>query len=157
MIRGAGQALERRAETGPNAQDFLVAGRGFVARAGTDVTLAAYGGAVHVALQAADALADKGISLEVIDLRSLLPLDTATVVSSVRKTGRFVSLHDATRFCGFGAELVAQVSESCFAELKAPPRRIAGPDIPVPFTPPQETFYKPSAETVAQTVREMVA
>lgn len=131
-------------------------GQAKVVRAGTDVTLATYGGAVHVALKAAEVLADKGVSLEIIDLRSLLPLDTATVLASVCKTGRFVSLHDATRFCGFGAELVATVATSCFAELKAPPQRIAAPDIPVPFTPPQEKFYKPSVETVVKTVHELI-
>ena len=141
----------------PDGDVRVPLGQARVARAGSDVTLATYGGAVHVALKAAEALADKGISVEVIDLRSLLPLDTATLFSSVRKTGRFVSLHDATRFCGYGAELVALVSESCFAELKAPPRRIAAPDIPVPFTPPQEAFYKPSVETVVQTLRDMVS
>ncbi|MDY0391633.1 MAG: alpha-ketoacid dehydrogenase subunit beta [Desulfobulbus oligotrophicus] len=131
-------------------------GQARLARQGRDVTLVTYGGAVHVALQAADVLAEEGIALEVIDLRSLLPLDTATVLASVRKTGRFVTLHDATRFCGFGAELVATVAEACHGELKAPPRRVAAPDIPVPFTPPQEDFYRPSAETVAATVRELV-
>jgi len=131
-------------------------GRAQVAREGGDVTLATYGGAVHVALAAAEVLAAEGVSLEVVDLRSLVPLDMATVLASVRKTGRFVALHDATRFCGFGAELAAQVAEACFGELKAPVRRIAAPDIPVPFTPPQEAFYKPSADQVAQTVRGML-
>ena len=131
-------------------------GRARVAREGGDATLATYGGAVHTALAAAEALAAEGIGLEVIDLRSLVPLDTATVLDSVRRTGRFLALHDATRFCGFGAELVATVTEACFAELKAPPRRIAAPDIPVPFTPPQEAFYRPSAARVAQAVRELV-
>ena len=141
----------------PDGDVRVPLGKAHIARTGSDVTLATYGGAVHVALQAAAVLADKGISVEVIDLRSLLPLDTATVLSSVCKTGRFVSLHDATRFCGFGAELVALVTESCFAQLKAPPRRIAAPDIPVPFTPPQEEFYKPSAEKVVRTIRELLS
>jgi len=93
-----------------------------IAREGSDVSLATYGGAVHVALKAAETLNAEGISLEVIDLRSLLPLDTATVTASVRKTGRFLALHDATRFCGYGAELLATVTEACFGSLKAPPR-----------------------------------
>lgn len=131
-------------------------GKAHVAREGHDATLVTYGGAVHVALKAAEILAGEGVSLEVVDLRSLLPLDTATVVGSVRKTGRFIALHDATRFCGYGAELVATVTETCYGDLKAPPRRIAAPDIPVPFSPPQEAFYKPSAENVVRTVRELV-
>ncbi|MFV0436320.1 MAG: alpha-ketoacid dehydrogenase subunit beta [Desulfopila sp.] len=141
----------------PDGDVRVPLGQAHIARAGSDVTLATYGGAVHSALKAAEVLAERNISVEVIDLRSLLPLDTATVVSSVGKTGRFVSLHDATRFCGFGAELVALVSESCFAKLQAPPRRIAAPDIPVPFAPPQEEFYRPSVEKVVQTIGELVA
>ncbi len=131
-------------------------GQARIARQGGDATLATYGGAVHVALKAAETLQAEGISLEVIDLRSLVPLDTAAVLASVRKTGRFLALHDATRFCGYGAELAATVAEACFGELKAPPRRIAAPDIPVPFSPPQEAFYKPSPDQVAQAVREML-
>lgn len=141
----------------PDGDVRVPLGQANIVHHGSDVTLATYGRAVHVALKAATVLADKGISLEVIDLRSLVPLDTATILSSVRKTGRFVSLHDATRFCGFGAELVALVSESCFPELKTSPRRIAAPDIPVPFTQPQEEFYKPSVEVVVQTIHELIA
>ncbi|NLX19116.1 MAG: alpha-ketoacid dehydrogenase subunit beta [Desulfobulbus sp.] len=140
----------------PEGDVRVALGKARVAREGQDATLAAYGGVVHVALKAAETLAKEGISLEVIDLRSLVPLDTASVLDSVRKTGRFVTLHDATRFCGFGAELVAMVAEQCHGELKAPPRRVAAPDIPVPFTPPQEEFYRPSADTVADTVRKLV-
>lgn len=140
----------------PEGDHRVPLGRARLARPGNDATLAAYGGAVHVALKAAEALEGEGISLEVIDLRSLVPLDTAAVLASVRRTGRFLALHEATRFCGFGAELAATVAEACFGELKAPPRRIAAPDIPVPFTPPQEAFYKPSAEQVANVVRDMV-
>ncbi|MCM0753934.1 alpha-ketoacid dehydrogenase subunit beta [Desulfovibrio aminophilus] len=140
----------------PEGDQRVPLGKARIARLGADATLATYGGAVHVALKAAEMLAEEGLSLEVVDLRSLLPLDTATVLASVRRTGRFLALHDATRFCGFGAELVATVAEACHGELKAPPRRVAAPDIPVPFTPPQEAFYKPSAEAVARAVRELV-
>lgn len=140
----------------PDGDVRVPLGQAQIARQGNDVTLATYGGTVQVALQAAEALAGKGVSLEVIDLRSLLPLDTRTVLESVRKTGRFVTLHYATRFCGYGAELVATVAEACHQELKAAPRRIAAPDIPVPFTAPQEEFYKPSVDDVVQTVLEMM-
>ncbi len=140
----------------PEGDARVPLGQARVAREGGDATLATYGGAVHVALAAAEALAAEGVSLEVIDLRSLVPLDTAAVFASVRKTGRFLALHDATRFCGFGAELCATVAEACFGELTSPPCRIAAPDIPVPFTPAQEAFYKPSADQVTQAVRRMV-
>ncbi|MGE4554223.1 MAG: alpha-ketoacid dehydrogenase subunit beta [Desulfovibrionaceae bacterium] len=131
-------------------------GQARVARPGSDATLAAYGGAVHTALKAAEVLAAEGIDLEVLDLRSLRPLDLPAVQASVRRTGRFLALHDATGFCGYGAELAAAVAETCFDALRTPPRRIAAPEIPVPFSPPQEAFYRPSAERVAQAVREMV-
>ncbi|EPR43487.1 Transketolase domain-containing protein [Desulfovibrio sp. X2] len=140
----------------PGGDHRVPLGRARIAREGGDATLATYGGAVHTALAAAEELAAEGVSLEVLDLRSLNPLDTASVFASVRKTGRFLALHDATRFCGYGAELAATVAESCWDALKAPPRRVAAPDIPVPFSQPQEAFYRPSAARVAQAVREMM-
>ena len=95
------------------------------------------------------------ISLEIIDLRTLVPLDKDSLLDSVRKTGRLVVLHDATRFCGFGAEIAAIAAEEVFDALKAPILRIAAPDIPVPVSPPQEAFYKPSPEKVAAAVRRL--
>lgn len=128
-------------------------GKANVVRPGNDCTLVSYGGAVHTAMKAADTLEAMGISLEVIDLRTLVPLDEACVLDSIRKTGRLVVLHDATRFCGFGAEIAAIVAEKAFDTLKAPIIRIAAPDIPVPVSPPQEQFYKPGSEQVTAAVR----
>lgn len=103
-----------------------------VVRAGEDVTLLTYGAQVSVALDAAIAADDEGISIEVIDLRSLSPVDYRTVAASVRKTGRLVVTHEAAREAGVGAELVASVTEQCFHFLEAAPVRVTGHDIPYP-------------------------
>jgi len=131
-------------------------GKAAVAREGSDVTVAAYGGAVRTALEAAESLAEEGVSLEVLDLRTLVPLDRGAVLASVSRTGRFVMVHDATRFCGYGAEVAAMVAEEAFSELKAPVRRVAAPDAPVPFAPTQERFYKPGAADVVAAVRSLM-
>ncbi len=136
----------------PEGDHRVALGQARIVRQGTDCSLVTYGGAVFTALRAAELLEAEGVSLEVVDLRSLVPLDRDAVLASVRKTGRLVVLHDATRFCGFGAEIAALVAEECFAELKSPVRRVAAPDIPVPFSPPMEGFYRPSAERVVEAV-----
>jgi acetoin:2,6-dichlorophenolindophenol oxidoreductase subunit beta len=131
-------------------------GKAAVTRIGTDCTAVSYGGALHTALQAAETLAGEGISMEVIDLRTLVPLDEKTVLESVRKTGRLLIIHDATKFCGYGAEIAAIAAEKAFGDLKGPVVRVAAPDIPVPVSPPQEAFYRPSVETVADAARRMM-
>ena len=103
-----------------------------VAREGTDATIVTYGALVRTALDAALAAEDEGISLEVIDLRSLSPVDYTTVAASVRKTGRVVVAHEAARQAGLGAEIVASITERCFHHLEAPPERVTGQDIPYP-------------------------
>jgi pyruvate/2-oxoglutarate/acetoin dehydrogenase E1 component len=130
-------------------------GKARVVVPGDDCTVVTYGGAVYTALKAADALSEEGVSTEVIDLRSLVPLDKACLLDSVRKTGRLVVLHDAAKFAGFGAEISAIVAEEAFDVLKAPIKRIAAQNIPVPVSPPQEMFNKPSPEAVAAAVRSM--
>ncbi len=103
-----------------------------VVREGSDVTLLAYGAQVLTCLDAATAAEDEGTSIEVIDLRSLSPVDYRTVTASVRKTGRVVVTHEAAREAGVGAELIASITESCFHHLEAPPQRVTGHDIPYP-------------------------
>jgi pyruvate dehydrogenase E1 component beta subunit len=103
-----------------------------VARPGSDVTLLTYGAQVSTAMDAATAAEDDGISIEVIDLRSLSPVDYKTVTASVRKTGRVVVTHEAAREAGMGAELIASVTERCFYHLETPPVRVTGWDIPYP-------------------------
>jgi len=103
-----------------------------VVREGTDVTLLTYGAQVGTAMDAATAAEDEGVSLEVIDLRSLSPVDYRTITASVRKTGRVVVTHEAAREAGVAAELIASVTEQCFHYLEAPPLRVTGHDIPYP-------------------------
>ena len=106
--------------------------RASVARQGTDLTLIAYGPLVKTALDAAEAAADEGIDIEVIDLRSIEPVDFATLAASVRKTGRVVITHEAGKFGGVGAELAASLTERCFDHLDHAPVRVTGFDIPYP-------------------------
>jgi 2-oxoisovalerate dehydrogenase E1 component beta subunit len=119
-----------------------------VARPGSEVTLLAYGTMVHVCAAAA---AESGIDAEIVDLRSLWPLDLATIVASVHKTGRCVIVHEATRTSGFGAELAALVQEHCFYHLEAPIERVTGWDTPYPHA--QEWAYFPGPARVAAALR----
>lgn len=129
-------------------------GRARVAASGTDCTVVSYGAALHTSLKAAGILKEQGISCEVIDLRSLVPLDKACILDSVRRTGRLVAVHEAVRFCGFGAELAAMVADEAFAALKGPVKRVGAPKIPVPVAPTHEKVFKPAPEDVVRAVRE---
>jgi pyruvate dehydrogenase E1 component beta subunit len=122
-----------------------------VRRAGSDVTLIAYGGTLETALEAADAAAEEGWSVEVIDLRSLSPFDDETVTASVRRTGRAIVVHEASRFCGYGAEVAARLSEQCFHYLEAPVLRVAGFDIPYP-PPHLEEYHLPSVDRILDAI-----
>jgi pyruvate/2-oxoglutarate/acetoin dehydrogenase E1 component len=125
-----------------------------VVREGDDVTVVATGRMVGEALKAADALEAEGVTVEVIDPRTLQPFDTATVTESARKTNRVVVVHEAVRFGGLGAEIAAQVQEEAFDHLDAPVLRIGAPFSPVPFSPALERAYVPDAARIAQGVRE---
>lgn len=121
--------------------------RAVVVREGSDVTLLAYGPTVKTALEAAETAESEGLSIEVIDLRSLSPFDDETVSSSVRKTSRASIIHEAAQFGGYGAEVAARVTERNFFWLSAPILRVAGFDVPFP-SPKQEEHYLPTAERV---------
>jgi pyruvate/2-oxoglutarate/acetoin dehydrogenase E1 component len=140
----------------PDGDYRIPIGKARVVTPGKDCTVVSYGGSVYTALEAAKALSEEGITTEVIDLRSLVPLDKVCLLDSVRRTGRLVVLHDATKFGGFGAEISAIVAEEAFDALKAPIKRVAARDIPVPVSPPQEMFNKPSPEMVIAAVRSTV-
>ena len=122
-----------------------------IVREGTDVSIVAYGAMVPAAAQAAEALASEGVSAEVLDLRSLVPLDEKAVLASVEKTGRAVLVHEAPRFCGYGAELAAILAEKALYSLKAPVLRVTGYDTPFPYA--LEHLYLPNAERIAHEVR----
>ena len=129
-------------------------GQAKVTREGRQVTVIAWGAMWHEAAQAAREAEGEGIDCEVLDLRSLQPLDLDTIVASVRKTGRAVVVHEAPRTCGFGAELVALVQERCFLSLEAPIRRVTGFDTPFPYT--LENEYLPRAPRILKAIREVV-
>ena len=125
-----------------------------VARPGTDVTVVAYSRMASESLVAAADLAEEGIDCEVIDLRSVQPIDIDTVVASARKTNRVVVVHEAVRFAGLGAEIAAQVQEHAFDYLDAPVARVGAPFAPVPFSPALESHYVPDAARIAAQIRE---
>ena len=122
-----------------------------VAREGTDCTLVAYGPMVKTCLQAAQAAAEEGKQLEVIDLRSLSPLDLATIVTSVEKTGRLVVVHEASTYLGLGAEIAASVTQRAFYHLEAPVLRVGGYNLPYPPSRLEEEFL-PDLDRVLDTV-----
>ncbi|MFB9931767.1 alpha-ketoacid dehydrogenase subunit beta [Amycolatopsis halotolerans] len=125
-----------------------------IRREGSDVTLISYGGALGTTLEAAEAAAEEGYHAEVIDLRSLAPFDLETVAASVRRTGRAVVVHEASRFCGYGAEVAAQLSEHCFHYLEAPVLRVAGFDIPYP-APNLEQHHLPGVDRILDAIERL--
>ena len=128
-----------------------------VTRVGNDVTVVSWGRTANDCLAAAELLAADGVQCEVIDLRTLSPLDIDTVITSVRKTNRVVVAHEAVRFGGFGAEVAAQIQEYAFDYLDAPVGRVAAPFSPIPFTPALETLYVPDGGRIADGVRDALA
>ena len=139
------------ASEAPEGYYSIPLGSAKVVREGQAATVIAYGTMVHVALAAVE---ESGIDAEVIDLRSIVPLDIETLTKSVQRTGRCVIVHEATRFSGFGAELSAQVQERCFYHLKAPIRRVAGFDMPYPHA--FEWDYFPGPGRVAAALRKVM-
>ncbi|MFD9908735.1 alpha-ketoacid dehydrogenase subunit beta [Streptomyces sp. NPDC059063] len=140
-----------KGEVDPHGGAPLPLGSARVVRPGADVTLVGYGPTVRLCLDAASAARDEGHSVEVIDLRSLSPLDTETVGASVARTGRLVVVHEAPGFLGLGAELAARISEQCFHALQAPPLRVTGYDTPYPPSR-LEDAYLPELERVLDAV-----
>ncbi len=140
----------------PEEEYLIPMGKADIKRKGKDATIVTWSKMLGVAMKAADRLAEEGVQVEVVDLRTLVPLDKETVLSSVRKTGRLVVLHEATRTGGFAGEICAVVTEEAFSSLKAPFRRVTGPDIPVPVSPPLERFYIPDEEKLIEAVREIL-
>jgi len=123
-------------------------------REGTQCTVIAYGAMVPVALEAAKEAEGRGISIEVVNLRTLVPLDADTMLESVRKTGRVVILHEAPRTCGFGAELAALIAEQALTSLQAPVLRVTGYDTPFPYT--LEHAYLPDAARVTRAIEHVM-
>jgi pyruvate dehydrogenase E1 component beta subunit len=141
----------------PNDPDYRVPiGKADIKRAGTDVTVVAISASVRQALEAADALAAEGISVEVVDPRTLKPLDAATILASVAKTGRLVLVENAHRIANAGAEIAALVCEEAFESLKRPIVRLSAPDVHVPFSPALEAQLFPGKQEIAAAVKRLL-
>jgi len=140
------------------AGDYVVPlGKANVARTGGDLSIITYGAMVHQALAAAQKLAGEGIEAEVLDLRSLKPLDTGAILATARKTGKVLVTHAANKLAGLGAEIAALIAEQAFEWLDAPVQRIGGLDTPIPFSPPLEDAYRPDAEKLYTAARALAA
>ncbi len=131
-------------------------GQADIKREGSDVTVVATANMVHTALGAAEKLAGQGIDVEVVDPRTLYPLDIETIIASVKKTHRLVIMHEEVKFAGSGAEIAAQVAEDGFDYLDAPILRVAAPFCPVPFSPPLEKAYIPSEEDLIAAAKKVM-
>ena len=150
--------LYRRIKDDVPAEDFVVPlGKAAVRREGRDIAIITYGAMVWTALEAADALAKEDISVEVVDLRTLLPYDEQCVLSSVRKCSKVILLHEDTRIGGLAGELAAVIAEKAFDDLDGPIVRVTAPDTPVPFSPPLEEFFLPNVQKIASAARQLAA
>jgi pyruvate/2-oxoglutarate/acetoin dehydrogenase E1 component len=138
----------------PDGEHTVPIGEARVAREGSEVTVIAYGSSVHLALEAAEQLEEE---IEVVDLRSLCPLDREAILASTRKTGKVLIAHEATRSCGAGAEVAALIGEVAFEDLDAPVRRLTTPDVPIPFSPPLEQAVLPQLDDMKEACRELLA
>jgi 2-oxoisovalerate dehydrogenase E1 component beta subunit len=148
--------LYRRVKApGPLSMDPMPLGVAKVVRPGQRVSLVTYSAGVQQGLEAAAELEKEGISVEVVDVRTLVPLDLETIVSSVRKTSRAVVLHEDTRRLGYGAEIAAEIQEECFWWLDHPVVRVAAKDTPIPTSPPLEDAVLPQTADVIQTLRKV--
>jgi len=145
----------RLKEDVPEGDHVVPIGKARIARAGKDVSIITYAAMLHVALEAAEAAARDGISVEVVDLRTLLPLDEEAVLTTAARTGRVIVLHEATRTGGPGGEVAALIAERVFEQLDAPVVRLAPPDTPVPYSPPLEEYFLPDAERVGKAIRAL--
>jgi 2-oxoisovalerate dehydrogenase E1 component beta subunit len=148
------KGLYRRIKEELPAEEYTVPiGRAKVVREGQHLTIVTYGAMVWVALEAADKLAAEGASVEVVDLRTLLPLDRETVIESVRKTSKVLLLHEDTRTAGMAGELAVSITESVFEYLDGPIVRVTAPDTPVPYSPPLEEAFLPNVAKVVEKAR----
>jgi 2-oxoisovalerate dehydrogenase E1 component beta subunit len=150
--------LYRRIKEEVPEEDYLVPlGKARVAREGRDISVITYAAMVHLALEAASLLAKEGIDLEIMDLRTLAPVDREAITQTVKKTNKVILLHEDTRTGGIGGEIAAIINEEAFDDLDAPIVRIAALDTPVPFSPPQEERFLPQLKDVVEKARWLKA
>jgi 2-oxoisovalerate dehydrogenase E1 component beta subunit len=139
----------------PEGDYTVPLGKAAVKREGRDLTIISYAAMLHTSLEAAEALAKEGIEAEVLDLRTLLPLDKETILASVKKTNKLLIVHEDTRTGGIAGEIASLVCERAFEDLDGPILRVTSLDTPVPFAPPLEERFLPNAEKVAVAAREL--
>ena len=150
--------LYRRIKEEVPAEDYIVPlGKARVARAGRDLSIITYAAMVHTAMEAAETLSQEGIDIEIIDLRTLLPLDREAIAETVRKTNKVIVLHEHTRTGGLAGEIAAIIHEEAFDALDGPIVRITALDSPVPFSPPQEEYFLPQLKDVVREARRLKA
>ena len=137
----------------PQGEYTVPIGKARVAREGRDVTIVTYGAMMHASLEAAETLAGEGISIEVIDLRTLVPLDVETILTSVKKTSKVMVVHEDTRTGGLAGEIAALINEHVFEYLDGPVVRVTAPDTPVPFSAPLEEAFLPNAAKIIEKAR----
>jgi pyruvate/2-oxoglutarate/acetoin dehydrogenase E1 component len=138
----------------PDGEHTVPIGEARIAREGEEMAVIAYGSSVALAMRAAEELDE---DIEVLDLRTLYPLDTEAVLATARKTGKVLVAHEATQSCGVGAEVTAVISEHAFEDLDAPLRRLTTPDVPIPFSPPLEQHVLPQLDDMKEACRELLA
>ncbi|HLJ73253.1 MAG TPA: transketolase C-terminal domain-containing protein, partial [Thermoanaerobaculia bacterium] len=149
--------LYRRIKEDLPSDDFVVPiGKANVRRSGKDLSIITWGAMIYVVDEAADKLAKDGVSVEIIDLRSILPFDEDAILSSVAKTNRAIILHEAPLTGGAGAEFAARIAEKAFDYLDAPVKRVAALDVPTPYSPPLEAFALPNKDKVIAAARELL-
>jgi 2-oxoisovalerate dehydrogenase E1 component beta subunit len=148
--------LYRRIKENLPEDDYTVPlGKAIVRKEGRDLTIVTYAAMVHTSLEAAEQLTREGIEAEVVDLRTLLPLDRDTIIESVRRTNKLLVVHEDTRTGGIAGEIAAMVTDAAFDDLDAPIRRVTSLDTPVPFSPPLEERFLPNAARIADAAREL--
>lgn len=145
----------RLKEEVPEGDYVTPIGEARVARVGEDVSIITYGAMVHASIEAAEMVAREGVSVEILDLRTLLPMDRTRILETVKKTGRVLIVHEATKTGGPGGEVAALIAEHAFLHLDAPIVRVAPPDTPVPYSPPLEEFFLPNASKIADAIRAL--
>ena len=141
----------------PEGEYIIPLGKAKVVREGKNATIVAYGSAVHFALAAAEELSKEGVSVEVVDIRTLVPFDQETVLASARKTNRVLIAHEASLTAGFGGEIAARIAEHAFEYLDAPIMRVAAYDAPTPFAPTLEKAVLPNSEKVLAAMRKLLS
>ena len=141
----------------PDADYMLPFGKAVVKRSGSDVTVVTWGALVQKSMEAARRLEKEGVTVEVVDIRTVNPLDMEAIIESVKKTGKVLVAHEDTRFQGFGAEIAAQIADQAFEYLDGPVQRLAGTDTPIPYSPVLEEAALPQTADIEKAIRDLSA